>query len=177
MSKTKNCKYCQSEISPKAKICPVCRKKQGGGLLKKIGIGFLVFIFLGVIANMFGNGNSSSNNQTNQTVNSTNNTANATTQTTSETPKEKYYIDGDVTEEKDSFALYLTGVLVNNSDREASYVQIIFNLYDKDGNQIGTAIDNINNLKAGGTWKFKATSLGVKVDEIGSWELSEITGF
>lgn len=28
--KTKKCKYCQSEISKKAKICPNCQKKQGG---------------------------------------------------------------------------------------------------------------------------------------------------
>ncbi len=31
-TKTKICKYCQSEISKKAKVCPACRKKQGGKL-------------------------------------------------------------------------------------------------------------------------------------------------
>ena len=30
--KTKVCKYCKSEIDAKAKICPNCRKKQGGKL-------------------------------------------------------------------------------------------------------------------------------------------------
>ena len=29
---TKICKHCQSEIPKKAKICPNCRKKQGGKL-------------------------------------------------------------------------------------------------------------------------------------------------
>ena len=27
---TKKCKYCQSDIPKKAKVCPVCKKKQGG---------------------------------------------------------------------------------------------------------------------------------------------------
>lgn len=27
---TKVCKYCKSEIPKKAKVCPNCRKKQGG---------------------------------------------------------------------------------------------------------------------------------------------------
>nr|DAH65798.1 MAG TPA: putative cytoplasmic protein [Caudoviricetes sp.] len=29
---TKKCKHCQSDIPKKAKVCPVCRKKQGGKL-------------------------------------------------------------------------------------------------------------------------------------------------
>ena len=29
-SETKLCKYCQTEIPAKAKICPNCKKKQGG---------------------------------------------------------------------------------------------------------------------------------------------------
>ncbi len=33
MGETKKCKYCQSEIDKKAKICPNCKKKQGGSLL------------------------------------------------------------------------------------------------------------------------------------------------
>ena len=28
MSETKKCKHCQSDIAKKAKVCPVCRKKQ-----------------------------------------------------------------------------------------------------------------------------------------------------
>lgn len=31
---TKTCKYCQSDIPFKAKICPNCKKKQGGGFRK-----------------------------------------------------------------------------------------------------------------------------------------------
>ena len=32
MSDTKKCKHCKSDIDKKAKICPVCKKKQGGAL-------------------------------------------------------------------------------------------------------------------------------------------------
>lgn len=46
----------------------------------------------------------------------------------------------------------------------------------KGGNQIGTALANVNNLEKDGTWKFKA--LGMDVDgEIDSYKLAEITGY
>lgn len=42
---TKKCKHCQSDIPKKAKVCPVCRKKQGGKA-KWIIIAILVLLFL-----------------------------------------------------------------------------------------------------------------------------------
>lgn len=49
MEKTKVCKYCQSEISKKAKICPNCRKKQCG-IGKTLAIVIFLFIIVGVAA-------------------------------------------------------------------------------------------------------------------------------
>ena len=43
--KTKKCKHCQSDIPKKAKVCPACRKKQGGKA-KWIIIVILVLLFL-----------------------------------------------------------------------------------------------------------------------------------
>lgn len=43
--KTKKCKHCQSDIPKKAKVCPVCRKKQGGKA-KWIIIVILALLFL-----------------------------------------------------------------------------------------------------------------------------------
>ncbi len=43
---TKICKHCQSEIPKKAKVCPNCRKKQGGKV-KWIVIGVLVLAVIG----------------------------------------------------------------------------------------------------------------------------------
>ena len=53
--KTKICKYCKSEIAADAKICPHCRKKQGGKL-KWIIIGLVVLCFIGAAS---GGGNKS----------------------------------------------------------------------------------------------------------------------
>lgn len=45
---TKICKNCQSQIPKNAKICPVCKKKQGS-ILKWIIIAFLVLAIIGAI--------------------------------------------------------------------------------------------------------------------------------
>lgn len=82
-------------------------------------------------------------------------------------------VNGNVEIESDSFASYFVGIVQNNTNKDYSYAQIVFNLYDKDGNLVGTALDNINNIKAGGTWKFKALAL----EEYSTWELDEITGW
>ena len=45
MSETKKCKHCQTDIPKKAKVCPNCKRKQGG----KLKIIFLVILVLGII--------------------------------------------------------------------------------------------------------------------------------
>lgn len=64
--------------------------------------------------------------------------------------------------EEDAFAMYVKGILKNNTNKEKTYVQIQFPAYDADGNKLGDALDNINNLAAGQTWKFKAMYFGEK---------------
>ena len=49
-NKTKICKHCQSEISKKAKVCPVCRKKQGKGIIKWILIVFVAMLMFSCVA-------------------------------------------------------------------------------------------------------------------------------
>lgn len=44
---TKLCKHCQTEIPKKAKVCPNCRKKQGG-IGKWIGIVIALFVIIGI---------------------------------------------------------------------------------------------------------------------------------
>ena len=46
-NETKLCKHCQSEIPKKAKVCPVCKRKQSS-ILKTVGIVFLVLILIGL---------------------------------------------------------------------------------------------------------------------------------
>lgn len=47
----------------------------------------------------------------------------------------------------DGFATYIVGTLV--ADKDYSYVQITIPCYDADGNKVGTALANINNLHKG----------------------------
>lgn len=49
-TETKLCKHCQSEIPKKAKVCPQCRKKQKGGILKWIVIGIVVLAIISAAA-------------------------------------------------------------------------------------------------------------------------------
>ncbi len=72
-------------------------------------------------------------------------------------------------------ALYISGTLKNETDEDKSYVQVSFNVLDKDGNLIGTAFANVNHLKAGGTWKYKA--MCADADGYKKFEMSEITSY
>lgn len=45
----KQCNSCASDIRAKASICPVCKKKQGMGTLRKIGLWILAFVMLASI--------------------------------------------------------------------------------------------------------------------------------
>lgn len=47
-NETKVCKHCQTVIHKKAKVCPNCRKKQGG-IIKWIVIAFVVLLIIGAI--------------------------------------------------------------------------------------------------------------------------------
>ena len=100
-----------------------------------------------------------------------------TEQTEEKKPEqEPYTISDETLDTSNPYGVKITGTLVNNTDEDKSYLQIEYNLYDADGAQIGTALANINNLKAGGTWKFEAMST-VSPDQVASWERSDVSGF
>lgn len=68
----------------------------------------------------------------------------------------------------------LVGTVRNSSSRQFKYAAVEFNLYDKAGNQVGSAIANVNNLEGNGTWKFEAP---VFQDGVSTAKLKEVTGF
>ncbi len=68
----------------------------------------------------------------------------------------------------------IVGTVVNNTDKEYSYVQIEFNLYDSDGAQVGSTFANVANLEPHGKWKFEAMVLE---DSATQAKLKDITGF
>ena len=68
----------------------------------------------------------------------------------------------------------IIGTVRNNSTIEFAYAQIEFNLYDKDGNQIGSTFDNINNLEPNKTWKFSAMIMEEGVKDV---KFKGVTGY
>ena len=90
-------------------------------------------------------------------------------------------VDGaeGITTTHDAYSLYFEGYIKNNTDKEYNYVSITFNLYDKNDALLGTAIDNVNNLKGGKQWKFKAMAFltSDQLADVASWEVADVTGW
>ncbi len=143
----KICKDCGTEVSKSAKTCPKCGKKlTHTGLRVILGI---VVIIIGICAMA----------------------SNSSTPTSSQAEKFTLLSDTKIT---DSIGTtYIEGEIKNNTDKTYSYVQVTFNLYDASGAQLGTAVDNINNLEPNATWKYKA--IGLVTEKVASYKLVEIT--
>lgn len=155
----KKCKYCKSDIDSKAKFCPNCRKRQGtpGWLI------FLLIIFiLIIIGSIMSNDNAVENNISNN----------------DNRPTEKftYEITNQYSDEL-GISYYIEGSLKNNKNKDYSYVQIEFVCYDSDGNNLGTAMDNTNNLLGNQTWKFKAMALFSGVENVDHCDYHDVTSW
>ena len=96
-------------------------------------------------------------------------------ETTSAESADKYSIDGEELT-GDAYSCKISGVYTNKAGKDLSYVQVSYNLFDADGNQIGTALANTNNLSDGGTWKFEAFG-SAAVDQVASYKIGDVTGF
>lgn len=72
------------------------------------------------------------------------------------------------------YSVAIKGKLKNTSIREFSYVSVTFAIYDVEGNQIITALDNTNYLQAGSTWSFNAQTLGWTDTQPKSCKLVEV---
>ena len=173
MAKLTNCPTCKAEIASTAIVCPSCGAKIKKPIFKKWWFWAIVIIIIAAIGSQGGNTGTGGNEQVSGGT-SNNSSSGSNAIATSKVPD--FEIVGDLTTENDAFAVYILGTVKNNKGKDLSYVQITFNLYDKDGNQVGTALANINNLEKDGTWKFKAMGMGVN-GEIASYKLVEITGF
>ena len=145
--------------------------KEGKRPIGKIVLGVIVvLVIIGAVGSIGGNSSDSS-------AGDTSTAAEATQQTEGkEEPQEPYTIADEAEDTSNQFAYKITGTLTNNTDKEKSYIQIEYVLYDADGNQVGTALANTNHLKAGGSWKFEALGT-VSPDQVASWERSDVSGF
>lgn len=168
-SKLTNCKTCGKEIAKNAKACPNCGAKVKKPLYKKWWFYFVLII---VIA-------AASSDTTPTTTINNNTSGESKNQVEIKTPvskQEKFTLESDSGAYDDAgFAFYIEGTIKNNTNKEYSYVQVTFNTYDENGAQLGTAIDNINNLEANGVWKYKA--IAMTSDKVASYKFVEITGW
>ena len=118
---TKICKHCQSEIPKKAKICPNCRKKQGGKL-KWIVIAILA---IAVIGSAFGGGDSEQATKTGEVAVKTEGTDSntdskeETTEAASEEVDNTFHV-GDVVETPN---LKITYISAEEYQSENQYIQ------------------------------------------------------
>lgn len=73
------------------------------------------------------------------------------------------------------YSASVVGKAKNISGKNLSYVQLEFSLYDAAGNNLGTALANINNLSSGDTWNFEATLFSFPSTQPVSYKLVSIT--
>lgn len=145
--------------------------KEGKKPIGKIVLGIVVvLIIVGTVGSMGGKSSDSSTGDVSKP-------AEASQQAKEQQePQEPYTIADEVEDTSNQFAYKITGTLTNNTEKEKSYIQIEYVLYDADGNQVGTALANTNHLKAGGSWKFEALGTA-SPDQVASWERSDVSGF
>lgn len=75
------------------------------------------------------------------------------------------------------YTVKITGTAKNVSGRNLSYASVEFSVYDSAGNNLGTALDNINNLGKGDTWIFEATLFSFPKVQPTAWKLAEINAW
>ena len=149
MSKLVKCKACGNEIAKGVKRCPNCGKDNRSFVARhKVLSAITILVVLGGVGGAMSKGE--------------------VVEEESEIVEKEVKVDKYQVEitsgYNDGCALYIEGTVTNNSGRDLSYVQILIPTYDADGNKVGSAMDNINNLKDGETWKFKAIDSSGGVD-------------
>jgi len=159
----KKCKHCQTQIDADASRCPKCH----GDLRNWFKRHPILTIILGLFfLGSFMSGVSQSSKDQKAAPGGTQGSTNP-----QKNGLEVKDIHADYGEFNNRF---IYGTVVNHNDRQYSHVQVEFNLYDEAGNQVGSTIDNINNLEAGGSWKFAAViiepeAVNYKLKDVSGW--------
>lgn len=167
----KQCKFCRTEIDDKAKVCPQCGRKQPSKAKKIVLIVLIALCAIIVIAAIAGGSGSKDNPS--RVTGTVETQAPENTDLVAKLSYNKLATETDPAAGQTSYGLQcINGTIKNTSGKQLSYVAVTFALYDQDGNQIGTAIDNINDLTADSTWKYTATPL--TTDQFASFELTSV---
>ena len=153
-NETKVCKHCQTEIPKKAKVCPNCRKKQGG-LIKWIIIGVIAIAIIGSLA-----GGSDDEKGTDSNPKKTGQTQNSENDSNKQENVDNEFVVGDVVETSSLKISYLSAGQYT-SDNEF--------LQPKDGYvyyRVEFEFENIGNSdELASSWDFKCYADGYSVDE------------
>ena len=81
-------------------------------------------------------------------------------------------------EDTDELGLHrIEGTVTNNNNKDYQYVEIEFICYDDAGNNLGTAIDNTNNLLGKETWKFSTIDMFSEDIKINHCNFHKITAY
>lgn len=149
MSKLVKCKACGNEIAKGVKRCPNCGKDNRNFVVRhKVLSAIAILVVLGGVGGAMNKG---------EVVEEENEIIEK------EVKVDKYQVE-ITSGYNNGYALCIEGTVTNNSGRDLSYVQILIPTYDTDGNKVGSAMANINNLKDGETWKFEAIDSSGGVD-------------
>jgi GMP synthase-like glutamine amidotransferase len=141
-------------------------------ILSSLALAFALILAVGSV-----DSSDSSDSPTTPITTSTSGGSGSTPSPTDSEPAEPEVADLEVLEfdsESDNFARYVVGKVRNNTKREYGYVQVEVNPLDKDGNIVGSTLDNVNNLGPGQTWKFNAIILP---DDAVQFQIKDFTGF
>lgn len=180
------CKKCGAPISKSAVVCPTCGANVKP-VYKKVWFWILIVLLLIIIgfasctASAAKYVSDNTNVISSDTSTSTNASSNASSSAAADSSSaaasssDKYSIT-DETVDDSGYYFKLDGTFTNLTNKQITYVQVTYTLYDADGAQIGTALANTNNLDANGTWKFEAVST-VQPSEVDSYKLSKVSGF
>ncbi|MGP1410396.1 MAG: FxLYD domain-containing protein [Peptoanaerobacter stomatis] len=175
----KKCNTCGADIATSAKTCPSCGASNKKSIFKKSWFWIIIIIIISSYDFQIAENDTS---KTSTTSGKYTETVAENKETVVEEIENPNLIDGkfellngETTLLNDGYFTYIVGSLRNTTDKTYSYAQITFNIYDADGAQIDTAMDNINNWEAGGIWKFKAMLLDN--GNVVSYKLMNISAF
>ena len=92
--------------------------------------------------------------------------------------KEKLSImDSSISVEYNEYLGYsaiVKGIAKNVTSRNFDYASVEFSVYDASGNNLGTALANINHLNSGDTWNFEAVMISFSSTRPTTYKLVEI---
>lgn len=133
---TKICKHCKSEISAGAKICPNCRKKQGG-IVKWIVIGVVAVIIIAAVATGGGDNDSASKKNKSETASNVDESSEATDEKVEEEETIEYQeitveqlmsdLEANAMNAADTYTdnYYAISGKLSNIDAQGNYINIV----------------------------------------------------